>query len=59
VLQGLAVLCGFVVPTMFVVGVVFAVLWVVALRMGDAALRRAEQFEAYVGVPPKAGHPVR
>ena len=35
-----------------VVGIIFAVLWVVALRMGDAALRRAEQFEAYVGVGP-------
>jgi hypothetical protein len=54
VLQGLAVSCGFVVPTMFVGGVVFAVLWIVALRMGDAALRRAEQFETYVGVPPRA-----
>jgi hypothetical protein len=59
VLQGLAVLCGFVVPTMFVVGIVFAALWIVALRMGDAALRRAKQFEAYVGVSPRAGHPVR
>jgi hypothetical protein len=52
VLQVLAIACGFVVPTMFVVGLAFAVLWTVALRMGDAALRRAEQFEAYVGVAP-------
>jgi len=51
-LQVLAILCGFVVAAMFVVGIIFAVLWVVALRMGDAALRRAEQIEAYVGVGP-------
>jgi Protein of unknown function (DUF4233) len=52
VLQVLAIACGFVVPVMFVVGVIFAVLWVVSVRMGDAALRRAQQFEAYVGRPP-------
>ena len=52
VLQLLAIGCGFVVPVMFVVGALFAVLWTVALRMGDAAWRRAEQFERYVGVPP-------
>jgi hypothetical protein len=52
VLQVLAIACGFVVPVMFVVGGVFAVLWVVSVRMGDAALRRAQQFEAYVGRPP-------
>jgi hypothetical protein len=51
-LQVLAILCGFVVLAMFVVGIIFAVLWVVAVRMGDAALRRAQQFEAYVGVGP-------
>lgn len=52
VIQALAIGCGFVVPVMFFVGFVFAVLWIVALRMGDAAWRRATQFEAYVGVPP-------
>jgi hypothetical protein len=52
VLQVLAIACGFVVPVMFVVGGVFAVLWVISVRMGDAALRRAQQFEAYVGMPP-------
>jgi hypothetical protein len=52
VLQLLAIGCGFVVPVMFVVGALFAMLWTVALRMGDAAWRRAEQFERYVGVPP-------
>jgi hypothetical protein len=56
VIQVLAILCGFVVPVMFAVGVIFAVLWVVALRMGDAAWRRATQFEAYVGVPPSVLH---
>jgi Protein of unknown function (DUF4233) len=52
VVQVLAVLCGFVVTVMFFVGLIFAVLWIIALRMGDAAWRRATQFEAYVGVPP-------
>jgi hypothetical protein len=51
-LQVLAIACGFVVPAMFVVGTIFAVLWIVSVRMGDAALRRARQFEAYVGRPP-------
>jgi len=48
-LQVLAIACGFVVPVMFVLGGLFAVLWVLSVRMGDAALRRAKQFEAYVG----------
>ena len=52
VLQVLAIACGFVVPVMFVIGGIFAVLWVVCIRLGDAALSRAKQFEAYVGVPP-------
>jgi Protein of unknown function (DUF4233) len=52
VLQVLAIACGFVVPVMFVIGAVFAVLWVVCIRLGDAALGRAKQFEAYVGRPP-------
>jgi hypothetical protein len=51
-LQVLAILCGFVVPAMFVVGFLFAVLWTVAVRLGDAAMRRAKQFEAYVGAAP-------
>jgi uncharacterized protein DUF4233 len=49
VLQVLAIACGFAVPVMFVIGGLFAVLWTVAVRLGDAALRRARQFEAYVG----------
>jgi hypothetical protein len=53
-LQVLAILCGFVVPVMFVVGVIFAVLWTIAVRLGDTALRRAKTFEAYVGVGPTA-----
>jgi len=52
VLQVLAIACGFVVPVMFVIGGIFAVLWVVCIRLGDAALGRAKQFEAYVGRPP-------
>jgi hypothetical protein len=52
VLQVLAIACGVIVPVMFFVGGIFAVLWVVCIRLGDAALRRARQFEAYVGAPP-------
>ncbi|HEY3925340.1 MAG TPA: DUF4233 domain-containing protein [Acidothermaceae bacterium] len=52
VLQALAIACGIVVPVMFVIGGIFAVLWVVCIRLGDAALGRAKQFEAYVGRPP-------
>jgi Protein of unknown function (DUF4233) len=52
VLQVLAIACGFVVPAMFVIGAIFAVLWVVCIRLGDTALGRAKQFEAYVGRPP-------
>jgi hypothetical protein len=51
-LQVLAIACGFVVPAMFVIGALFAVLWVIAVRLGDGALRRARQFETYVGRPP-------
>ncbi len=54
VLQVLAILCGFVVPVMFVIGALFAVLWTVAVRLGDTALRRAQQFDTYVGAPGSA-----
>jgi hypothetical protein len=53
-LQVLAILCGFVVPAMFVVGVIFAVLWTIAVRLGDAALRRAKVFDEYVDAAPTA-----
>lgn len=36
-LQVLVVLSGFVVPAMFIVGGLFAVLWVVALRLGTGS----------------------
>lgn len=42
VVQALLVASGFVVPAMFLVGGVFAVLWVVGLRVG----RRGEQLHA-------------
>ena len=42
VLQVLAIACGFVVPVMFVIGGIFAVLWVVCIRLGDAALAPRE-----------------
>jgi hypothetical protein len=53
VLQVLAVALGFVVPVMFVLGGIFALLWFVTLRLGRAveradAARRAEQAD----VPP-------
>jgi hypothetical protein len=46
ILQVAAVACGFVVRVMFVVGLLFAVLWVIAVRMGDTAMRKAEEFAA-------------
>jgi len=46
--QVLAVACGFAVHTMFVVGALFAVLWVAAVRIGDSAIRVAEQYAASV-----------
>jgi hypothetical protein len=55
VLQALAFLSGIVVHTMFVVGAIFAALWWVAIRMGDKAAARAEEFAAWVaaGRPPR------
>ncbi len=55
VLQVLAFCCGIVVHTMFVVGAIFALLWVVAVRMGDKAAARAEEFAVWVaaGRPPR------
>ena len=52
VLQVLAVACGVVVHVMFVVGVLFAVLWVVAVRMGDTAMRKAEEYASSLGFEP-------
>jgi len=46
VLQALGIACGFAVPLMFVLGVLFGVLWLVAVRMGDNAIRRANQWAA-------------
>ena len=42
VIQGLVLACGFVVTAMFVLGGLFAVLWVVGLRVG----RRGEELQA-------------
>jgi hypothetical protein len=55
VLQALAFLSGIVVHTMFVVGAIFAALWLVAIRMGDNAAARAEEFAAWVAAcrPPR------
>jgi hypothetical protein len=55
VLQILAFLSGIVVHTMFVVGAIFAALWWVALRMGNTAAARAEEFADWVaaGRPPR------
>jgi hypothetical protein len=52
VLQVFAVACGVVVHVMFVVGVLFAVLWVVAVRMGDTAMRKAEEYANSLGFEP-------
>jgi len=48
VLQVFAVACGVVVPTMFFIGAVFALLWFAALRVGDSAIRVADRFAASV-----------
>lgn len=48
VLQVLAIACGFVVTTMFFVGAVFTLLWIAALRIGDSAIRVANQYAASV-----------
>ena len=54
-LQVLAFASGIVVHTMFLVGAVFAALWWIAIRMGDQAAARAEEFAAWVaaGRPPR------
>jgi hypothetical protein len=49
VVQVLAIACGVAVHTMFVVGAVFALLWIAALRIGDSAIRTANQYAASVG----------
>ena len=49
VLQLLAVASGFVVHTMFFVGAIFLLLWLAALRVGDAAMRVADSYAARVG----------
>ncbi len=49
VLQVLAVACGVVVPTMFVLGVIFGALWIVAWRMGETAIRKAEEYTTAAG----------
>jgi hypothetical protein len=45
-LQVAAIACGFVVTAMFVVGAIFAALWVGAVRLGDSAIRRADEYAA-------------
>jgi len=46
VAQVLVLAGGFVIPMMFVVGVVFVVLWVVALRLGGRIDRERAEFDA-------------
>jgi len=48
VLQVCAIACGVVVHTMFFIGVIFALLWIAALRVGDSAIRVADRFAASV-----------
>src|SRR5579875_1383975 len=43
VIQLLAIACGVVVPVMFILGVIFAGLWVAAWRLGVQAIRSADQ----------------
>ena len=48
VLQVAAIACGVVVPTMFFIGALFALLWFAALGVGDSAIRVADRFAASV-----------
>jgi hypothetical protein len=48
ILQIGAIACGVVVPAMFFIGAVFALLWFAALRVGDSAIRVADRFAASV-----------
>jgi hypothetical protein len=48
VLQVLAVACGFVVHTMFIVGPIFLLLWYAALRVADSAMKVANAYAASV-----------
>ena len=48
VLQVAPIACGVVVHTMFFIGVIFALLWFAALRVGDSAIRVADRFAASV-----------
>ena len=51
VLQVLAIACGVAVHTMYFVGALFAVLWVVALRTGDSAIRKADAYATQLEAP--------
>ena len=46
VVQGLVLAVGFFVPMMFVVGGIFVVLWVVALRLGGRIDRERAEYDA-------------
>ncbi|KAE8762340.1 DUF4233 domain-containing protein [Georgenia thermotolerans] len=47
VIQALLLLSGFVLPMMFIVGAIFAVIWVVALRVGSRIdVERQERYAA-------------
>jgi hypothetical protein len=47
VIQALLLLSGFVLPMMFVLGAIFAILWVVALRVGSRIdVERQERYAA-------------
>lgn len=54
VLQVLAIASGVAVHTMFFIGALFAVLWVVALRMGDTAMRKADAYAVTLERPRQA-----
>lgn len=47
VVQGLLIAAGFLIPMMFTIGIIFAIIWVVALRLGHRIdVERAERAEA-------------
>lgn len=60
VAQLLVIACGFVIPLMFALGLLFAVLWFVSLRLGARIDRERAAFDAeYPDQTPQGGLPPR
>ena len=60
VAQVVVIACGFVIPLMFALGLLFAVLWFVSLRLGARIDRERAAFDAeYPDQTPQGGLPPR